>query len=254
MAEEAVQDVSPIESEVTQEVAVEPTTETTPSEVEQTADEEVTEEATETSEEATETESDPVTEETELAPKSQNRFQRLANENRDLKEKIKTMEELQVPTEQDYLDDGQDPVTAKLNAMDARLAQKDAVDSVIHLNQSIDNDLSRAFNEFPQLNPDSKNFNERLAKSIMDQYDRDSGAQYDGESGIMISTTQLPYTYIKDKMDLIGIASSQAKVEAQKNVESMVGHADISASTASTITPENETIDQMRDRLAGVKF
>jgi hypothetical protein len=255
MAEEAVNDVvqdAPIEAVVD---TVETTTDAS-SDVEQTtgstepAEEQATEDSNEA--EATETDSNDVAEEP-LKPKSENRFQKLANENRNLKEQIKQFEALQVPTEEDYIESGMTQEQAEVAAIKANLQQRDAVESIVHLNQSVESDLERTMREYPQLDPSSKQFNEKLAASVMAQYDRDSGAEYD-ESGIMVRTTQLPYEYIKDKMELISMASAQAKVEAQKNVESMVSAADTPSSTAPAYDPKTETLEQMRERLASVTF
>lgn len=256
MAEEA-NDVATTEvvdaAEPTAEVESSTTEQTT--EVTQEENQEVQEESESEAEVTAEAETDSTesAEET-LKPKSENRFQKLANENRNLKEQIKQLEALQVPTEEDYIDSGMTQEQAEVAAIKASLQQRDAVDSVVHLNQSVENDLERTMREYPQLDPESKQFNEKLAASVMAQYDRDSGAEYDPNSGIMIRTSQLPYEYIKDKMELISMASAQAKVEAQKNVESMVANSDTPSSQAPSFDPKTETIEQMRERLASVTF
>jgi hypothetical protein len=264
MAEEAT-DVIPETTEVVED-AVETTTETESSEVEQTTEETQAEEtesveASEDSEEesdSTETvaeEESEADETKELKPKSQNRFQQLANERNYWKQKAEELEQLKVPTEEDYLEAGDDELTASVKAIKAERERDKAVDSIVNLNQSITNDMQAVQHEFPELDPNSKVFNEKLAKSLMDQYDRDTGAEYDPDSGLMISTTQLPYQYIKDKMDLIGMTKAEATVEAQKNVERMVAQSDTPSSTAPQ--PQNtngESLEQMRERLAGLKF
>jgi hypothetical protein len=176
---------------------------------------------TETSEE---TDVEEATEET-LAPKSQNRFQKLANENRELKSRIAQLEEVSIPSEQDYLDGGYDATEAKLNVLEAKLQQREAIDNITSLNSAIDNDMVRIIHEYPHLDPKSPEFNKDLAVKLFEQYDKDSGAQY-ADGGIVLETKQLPFEYIKDKMALIGIASQDAKVSAQKSVEKMVAAAE----------------------------
>lgn len=163
---------------------VEPTTEVEAPTTEQST-EEVTEDAatseeteaeqTETSEELVDTEE--VSDEP-LAPKSQNRFQKLANENRELKAKVAQLEELAVPTEQDYLDGGYDATEAKLNALEARFQQQEAINKIADLNKDIDNDMVRIVHEYPELDPKSPQFNKDLAINLFQQYDRDAGAKY----------------------------------------------------------------------------
>lgn len=173
----------------------------------------------------------------ELKPKSQNRFQKLANENRDLKERIAQLEQLAVPTEQDYLEGGYEPTEAKLNALEAKIAQRDQIEKVTSLNHAIDNDMARIIHDFPQLDPKNEQFNKELAIDLFTQYDRDSGAQYT-DDGITLNTNQLPYQYIRDKMRLIEKARAEARVKAQKNVESMVSAAETTSSKAPVITKE----------------
>lgn len=240
--------------------AVEPTTETQSSEVEETSAE--TENAEEAPEESTDEQAE-VTQETEatseetteLKPKSENRFQRLANENRDLKERLKGIEALQVPSKEDYLEDGQDETQAEISALKAQFAQRDAIETVTSLNNSIDVDLANMKQEFPILDPKSKEYNAKFANSILSQYDADTGAQYDTETGLMLSTAQLPYQYVKNKMDLMNMAYSRASVDAQRNVESMVSQSDsATASVPTQKTAGEETVEEMRERLSGLKF
>jgi predicted RNase H-like nuclease (RuvC/YqgF family) len=208
---------------VTEDVTpVEQTTEVESSTNEQAA-EQVTEEASEETEQgqADEPETEASDSEETLAPKSQNRFQKLANENRELRTKIAQLEQVQVPTEQDYLDGGYDPIEAKVNAMQAEMQRDRQVNEITNLNKDIDNDMARIIHEYPQLDPKSPQFNKNLAVKLFDQYDKDSGAQY-ADDGIVLAANQLPHEYIKNKMELIGIASQQAQVKAQKSVEKMV--------------------------------
>jgi hypothetical protein len=195
-----------------------------------------TEETQDTTEQAEVTEQTETTDtHEELSEKSQNRFQKLANENRDLKAKLAEIESLQVPTEQDYLDGGYDPVEAKVNALEANYNRDRQVDQIMQLNQVIDNDMNRIIAEYPQLNPKSPEFNQDLAKNLFNQYDQDSAAEYT-EDGITLKTNQLPYQYIKNKMELVGLATAKAKVQAQKEVEQMVAAADTPGSKAPPAT------------------
>jgi hypothetical protein len=229
VVEETQEDVQAVEP------VAEPTADVDSSTTEQTAEEVTTEVATTEDTEAVETETAeteatdeaPAESETEetLAPKSQNRFQKLANENRDLKAKLASLEEMQIPTEQDYLDGGYDPIEAKVNAMQAQLSQRDAIEKVTSLNMAIDNDMGRIIHEYPTLDPKSPEFNKELAQTLFEQYDKDSGARY-AQDGTVLETNQLPYEYINNKMKLVGLASKKAQVKAQQSVEKMVAQAE----------------------------
>jgi len=258
MAEEATDVTQPVETATVETTAetVETTTDQS-SQVEQTTDQSEETQSEEPSEASAEVEQaeETVTDESEqLKPKSENRFQKLANDNRALRERIKQLEQLKVPTEEDYIDQGLDENAAKIESFRAELQYRDAVEAVVGLNQSINTDLERLKREYPAFDPDSKEFNEKLTMSVFAQYDKDTGAEYDPETGIMIRTTQLPYQYIKEKMDLVSMAAAKSKVEAQKNVEKMVAAADVPTSTQPIADTQNESLEEMRERLAGIKF
>ena len=255
MAEEATQtDVTAVVNDAP---VVEETTTEESSTQEQTV-EQTTEELATPSEEVDENKNDSAESEVEeeqseeLAPKSENRFQKLANENRQLRGQIAQLEQLQVPTEEDYLEGGYDPLEARVNAMAAERQQEKAIAQVEQLNSAYDQDMMRIIHEYPQLNPKSGEYNEALAQKLFAQYDVDSGSQYT-EDGIVLGTNQLPYSYIKDKMDLIGVASAQAKVAAQKNVEKMVAAAETPSSQA-PVAQDDDSLEAMRERLSDVKF
>lgn len=211
---------------------VETTTEVESPTIEQT-DSETTEqvEVTEETQTEEETEADQADgEETDLKPKSQNRFQKLANENRSLREQVAKLEQLAVPTEQDYIDGGYDPTEAKLNALEAKIQRNEAVEQITYLNSTFDTDMVRIAHEYPQLDPRSPEYNEALTEKLFNQFDQDNGTEY--SDGIVLRADKTPYQYIKDKMDLIGIASQKAKVQAQRDVEQMVAAAETPTSTA----------------------
>jgi hypothetical protein len=181
--------------------------------------------------ETAETDGDEEAPEETLAPKSQNRFQKLANEKRELadrnrllEERLAELQEFAVPTEQDYIDGGYDPIEAKLNALQAEMSQTKEMSKVKSLNAAVENDMVRIVHEFPQLDPKNPEFKQDLAVTLFNQYDKDAATQY--ADGIVLKTNQLPYDYIKEKMELIGLASKGAKVAAQKSVEKMVSAAE----------------------------
>lgn len=218
------------------------------------AESQTVEETQETTQEAEVTEQIETSDTQEdLSPKSQNRFQKLANENRDLKAKLAQLEALQVPSEQDYIDGGYDPIEAKVNALEANYNRDRQVENIMQLNQAIDGDMNRIINEFPQLNPKNPEFNQDLAQTLFNQYDQDAGAEYT-EDGITLKTNQLPYQYIKNKMELIGLATAKAKVQAQKDVEQMVAAADTPSSKAPPATNLKDKSTKELEKELGIVY
>lgn len=241
---------------------VEQTTDTESSTVEQATtevkDDVATSEDTTEGEDTQTGESEEQVSDEKLAPKSQNRFQKLANEKRaaesrilELEQKISQLEQFDVPTEQDYIDGGYEPVEAKLNAMQAEMAQMKEISKVKALNASVEGDMVRIVHEFPQLDPSSPEFKEDLAVQLFTQYDQDAETQY-ADGGIVLQAKQLPYEYIKAKMNLIGLASKDASVKAQKSVERMVSVAETPTGKVSPKAPSQMTTKELEKTLGVV--
>jgi hypothetical protein len=245
-------DATTVDATVEQTTEVEtPTTEQSTEDVtdEAATSEEAETEQTETSEESSDGEEASAE---ELAPKSQNRFQKLANENRVLKDKIAQLEQLQVPSEQDYIEGGYEPIEAKVNALEAQLQQSQAIERISSLNASVDNDMARIIHEYPALDPKNPDFKKDLAISIFTQYDKDASVQY-ADDGIVLEANRLPYEYVKEKMELIGLASRDAKVEAQKSVEKMVSVAETPAGSPPK-EAKDMSIEEMEAKYGIVRY
>lgn len=221
----------------------------------------------------------------QVNPKSENRFQKLANENRELNRQIAELQakQAQFANEQDLLNeinpDTGDYYTPQevermswqqqREAMAERTKQEIQQLQIQQTQQAISGEAQEVVNQFPLLNPDSKEFNQDIATKFDDLLaDNLIFALPDGRTatgsilkanGIDPSTQTLvganisPYKLAKTISDAYMGARSQGEVlgqaNAQRAAERMASNADPSsnASQASRGSEEKDFIESFFD-------
>lgn len=219
---------------------------------EESADESTDEAAAEDTEESAQGEPD----EKPLAPKSQNRFQQLANENRQLREQLANLDakQAQVATEQELLNEinpetgdyytiAEAERAARLQANETVQQQLARERSALEVQQNqhvLTTEANQALQEFPELDSDSDQFDAELAA----EYDAALGqAIILNEQGIPIGAHMSPYQLAKSIVGPAKRAAAKAEIigqaNAQKATERMLASAD-SRSSASGHTPKGK--------------
>lgn len=192
-----------------------------------------------------------------LAPKSQERFQKLANENREMRERLAAIEsqKTQVATEQELL--GQvNPETGnyytvaeaeriartKANEQTQANLEKQGYEVQIQQNQqTLANEANQALTEFPELDRQS------------DKYDEDTAREYDAalsqslildKQGNPIGSYLSPYQLAKSIAGPARRAAEKAKTlgqaEAQKATQKMLANADTPSRTSGAVDKPKE--------------
>lgn len=193
-----------------------------------------------------------------LAEKSQNRFQKLANENRELKEQIERLksQESQVAAEQGLLNeinpetgDYFTPAEAERIARQQSLeqAQQSAAQQRYALEvrqnqESIGRESRQALDDFPILNEQSKEFNPQIAaefdKLVGENiiYELQDGSRYpasvlaangyDLNQATLIGSNFSPYQLAKLIADSTKANASVYQAQAQRSAEQMLANAD----------------------------
>lgn len=192
----------------------------------------------------------------ELAPKSVNRFQKLANENRELKEQIERLksQEDQVATEQGLLNEV-NPETGEYYTVQEierlafaqtkesraeQLAQERYDLEVQQNQQTITSETTKALEDFPIFDEKSKDYNpkltalaeQRLAKSMIFAQDEKGQPVLDQQGNrIPIGANDSPYEILQT----IAVASqsnnAKLKAEAQRSTEQQLARADSTGSS-----------------------
>lgn len=219
-------------------------------EADETQDEKETEDKTEESDEQSETQDDKP-----LAPKSQERFQKLANENREMRERLAAIEsqKTQVATEQELLgqvnpDTGNYYTVAeaeriariKSNEQRQQTMQQESYQLEIQQNQqTLTNEASQALQEFPELDQQSESYDAEIAREY------DAALQQSlilDQQGTPIGAYLSPYQLAKSIAGPARRAAEKAKTlgqaEAQKAQQKMQANADTpSRATGATQKP-----------------
>jgi hypothetical protein len=194
----------------------------------------------------------PQGEEKPLAPKSENRFQKLANENRELREQIdKITSETYAPQTVEELTAIVNPETGQpytvAQAADAALAQqlqmRDYKDRAVHAQTVVGTEAWEVLNEFPMFNPDSKDYDKELASIAADTLEanliRDPNMPEIGPDGkptglgTIVDFRQSPKQIYQTLARASGISAAKGQLKGQADTETMLANAD----TTGNISP-----------------
>lgn len=248
-------------------------------------------EATDSSEptpaEATETTGEQPQDEKTLSPKSENRFQRLANDNRELRRQIEELQAQQArfATEQDLLNEI-NPDTGeyyspqeieRISWQQSREAQAERANQELYElqvqqnQQSIDTEVGRVAEEIPALDPASKDFNQAMFNDYMDLlndnllYALPDGRQANRATlvanGInpetqatLVGVNTSPYKLAKFAANSFSSARAQGETlgqaRAQKANERMLANADPAASASTG--KSGGSLDSLFDRVKDI--
>jgi hypothetical protein len=224
----------------------------------------------------------PQTEEKPLTEKSQNRFQKLANENRELKEQLERLQsqEAQVATEQNLLNeinpetgDYFTPQEAErvarqqtLETMQQQAAQQRYELEVKQSQQMIGNESVQAVNDFPMFNPESKDYNPEIAAQFDEVlgenliYEMPDGNRYTAATlaanGVDLNSPQVrllgsnisPYKLAKLIADSTKANAGVYQANAQRFTERMLANADaLGGNTQSSKDADLDDFDKAWD-------
>lgn len=260
------------EEAVVNEAVEQPTTQTESTPVENT---EVASESVETTEETDDSQGDEVAEATELTDEeaedtdapveeapaeptkgkdANTRIRQLANENRQMREYIQSLEELQTNTEQDYVEAGYSEERAEILALKESVERDRTLNQISQLNTGIASDVTRILSDFPEFNPKSPEFiGEEHAKEIASMYDEFAEVQYDKNGVVALSAKQLPYDFYKRQANILRAAQSKAGVKAQASAEKMLASAE-PQSRSTQVTSSGDPMADLKERLENYTF
>lgn len=192
--------------------------------------------------EETEAESQPQGEK-ELSPKSENRFQQLANDNRELKAEIDRLksQEAQIATEQGLLaeinpETGEYYTTQEIERIafqESRELQQQAVaqqryDLEVQQNQQIiSGEANQVLQEFPMFDETSADYDaERTA-----DYEQLLGQSLIVQDGKIVGSNLSPYQLAKTIATSAKAGAAKGQIKAQKSTEKMMANADATGSS-----------------------
>lgn len=233
-------------------------------------------------EQSTETEESKITEETKpdnqpkdgdkpLTTKSENRFQKLANENRELKEQLQRLntQESQVATEQQLLNEVNPETGEYYTPQEAeRIARAQALEQsqqtlaqerfnlqVQQNQEAIRSEVSEVLS-LPIFSPGNNEFNPQIASQYEDLlsentiYQYQDGNQYTAkqlmQAGVNLETQAVlvgsnisPIKLAKLIADSSQANAAQYQAQAQRSTEKMLANADVTGGSSSTKTKDD---------------
>lgn len=216
--------------------------------------------------EDTETETQPQTqtgEEKPLSPKAENRFQQLANERNQLKAELEALRarEAQYEQEQNLINEinpetGEEYTLQEIERIawqQSREVQAQQVaEQRYHLEvqqnqQTIDSELAKAYQEFPELSPESNTPLSQMAT------ERVVKALARAEDGTVIGAYDSPYEILKTIAEATKANAAQYEANAQRATEKMLANAD-NPGGAPQKASKGDELDDLFEKIKDVKF
>ncbi len=211
------------------------------------------EEETEGDKKAEETETEKPKEETEKppAPKSENRYRSLANENKELRRQVETLtaQTYQPATEEELTNEVNPETGENYNRLEAKFEayqQQERLDKynnqVFEAQANLSNEAYEVLNDFPNFNPDNEQFDSELATEAAELLDanliRDDNIPEVGPDGkptgkgIVVGSRVSPYKLYQTLAKASGISATKGQLKGQQATEKMLANADSSTNVA----------------------
>jgi chromosome segregation ATPase len=178
----------------------------------------------------TDTKEQPLSEDKPLSPKAENRFQKLANENKELKAQIEKINaQVYAPqTTEELIDEGLTPELAEVRALKQQLEVSDYNNKVYEAQVSLSNEAEQVLTEFPMFNPDSPEYDEDIASAAVQSLQ--SALITDPNTGQIIGSHLTPYQIYKPIADAYKKSSLAGQIKGQKATEQMLAAVDATPS------------------------
>lgn len=211
----------------------------------ETKDEPESPEDTEETQE-TETEEQPQGDEKPLTPKSENRFQQLANENRVLKEQIEKLNNqvYQPQTVEELVDEGLSPELAEVRSLKQQLEVQDFNNRVYEANVALSQESERVIKDFPMFDPEHEDFDAEIAADAAEQLA--ANLIHDPNTGAIIGYRTSPYKIYKPIADAHKKALLKGQIKGQKSSDRMQASVDAPMSA----TPKEPKKDPLLEILS----
>ena len=201
----------------------------------------------------------PLSEEKPLAPKSENRFQKLANENRTLREQIEKMtaETYETQTVEQLTDtvnpDTGEPYTraeAAVASLEQRLQMKEFNEKVTQTHSVLGSESYEILQEMPMFNPDSPEFDAELAEIAADTLEanliRDPNMQEIDPAtgkptgrGVVVDFHRSPKQIYSKLAKIHATSETKGRQQGQKDTQEMLANADSPGSAAPPAKPKD---------------
>jgi hypothetical protein len=213
---------------------IEKTEETPEQKAEEVEESEDTEEPeADNQEEVPETqEEQPQGDEKPLSPKAENRFQKLANENRELRETIEKLhaEVYRPQTAEELVDEGLSPEMAEVRALKQQLEVQEYNNRVVEAQTSLSRESAQVMQDFPMFDPESPEYQPDIAASAAEALEK--ALIVDPNTNQIIGSHLSPYQIYKPIADAYAKSRIEGQIKGQKDTEKMLANVEAPSSAA----------------------
>lgn len=189
----------------------------------------------------------PLGEEKPLAEKSENRFQKLANENKQLKQMVEQLnaQVYQPQTVEDLVvNEGLSEEMAEVRQLKQQLELNDYNNRVIEAQTNIGNESAQILQDMPIFNPDSPEFDADLHAQAAETLQ--ASLIYDPNTGQIIGSHLSPYQIYKPIAEAHRKSQLRGQLQGQKARETMLSNVDAPSSSAPKATKEDPLMQILR--------
>lgn len=183
-----------------------------------------------------------------------NRIRTLANENRELRQKVEQLnsQAYKPATEQELVDEGLSETEAKVEALRQDIEVERFNRQVSELNSSLETESLQVLSDFPMFDPGTEEkpnpeYNPQLATQVQNLYRQAAGIQTDPNTGLVISANVLPYNFYKTFADAVEQTAQENQIKGQQATEKMLSAVDAPSSAA----PSHQEKDPFLEGLLG---
>lgn len=181
-----------------------------------------------------------------LKPKAENRFQQLANENKDLRAQIEQLhaQVYKPQTVEELMDEGLSQELAEVRSLKQELEVQAYNSKVYETQVQLESDSQRVVQDFPIFDPESSEYIPELAEQARQNLQK--AIVTDQNTGQIIGFNQSPYQIYKPIADAYKMSSIRGKIEGQRATEKMLANVDAPAS----VTPRETKKDPLLEILS----
>jgi hypothetical protein len=153
-------------------------------------------------------------------------------------------------TEDDLLEEGLDPVDAKIQAIREEFDYREQVNQIAELTTTVRSDVVNVLSDYPIYNPNSPDYDPEFTKMVDDAYDQAAKLQTT-EDGAILHAEVLPYEHYQRMAQIYQRGTSRGVKQGQDEATRTMSRTETAGSSSST-TRGNETLEELGERIADV--
>ena len=174
-----------------------------------------------------------------LTPKAENRFQKLANENKQLRDEIEqlNLQVYQPQTAAELVEEGLSPELAEVRELKQNLELQTYNNKVYEAQVGLSNEAEQVIKNFPMFDPDSPDFDEDISADAARSLE--ASLIVDPNTGQIIGSHLSPYQIYKPIADAYNKSQLKGQIKGQKAHEKMLANVDARSSATPTQPKED---------------